>query len=179
MGWMEDTITFRGAIRRSGNSLVTAIPADLSQRFPLRKGQEFLIYGLSRKNPDFEEVLQIYLGYFVAHEKAPALILRVEAKAEELRRIQEIIGRLREKYLLLTVNLSKLSESEVEIALIFSASTLESIRRVGKLKEVEDAAAELEYNLSSQGFKVLEKKVEDKIIEWRKHGFREALESPI
>ena len=167
MSWMEDTVTFRGAIRRSGNSLVITIPAELSQRFLLREGQELLIYGLSRKSPDFEGALQIYLGYFVVHEKAPALILRVEAKAEELRRLQEIIERLREKHLPSRVDLRKLSESEVEIALIFGAITPESIRRVRELKEVEDAAAELEFNLSSQGFKILEKKIEDKIIEWR------------
>ncbi len=167
MSWMEDTVTFRGAIRRSGNSLVITIPAELSQRFLLREGQELLIYGLSRKSPDFEGALQIYLGYFVVHEKAPALILRVEAKAEELRRLQEIIERLKEKHLPSRVDLRKLSESEVEIALIFGAITPESIRRVRELKEVEDAAAELEFNLSSQGFKILEKKIEDKIIEWR------------
>lgn len=167
MSWMEDAVTFRGAIRRSGNSLVITIPAELSQRFLLREGQELLIYGLSRKNPDFEGALQIYLGYFIVHEKAPALILRVEAKAEELRRLQEIIERLREKHLPSRVDLRKLSESEVEIELIFGALTPESIRRVRELKEVEEAAAELEFNLSSQGFKVLEKKIEDKIIEWR------------
>ena len=164
---MEDTVTFRGAIRRSGNSLVITIPAELSQRFLLREGQELLIYGLSRKSPDFEGALQIYLGYFVVHEKAPALILRVEAKAEELRRLQEIIERLKEKHLPSRIDLRKISESEVEIALIFGAITPESIRRVRELKEVEDAAAELEFNLSSQGFKILEKKIEDKIIEWR------------
>ncbi|HDD42309.1 MAG: hypothetical protein DRN61_05990 [Thaumarchaeota archaeon] len=167
MSWMEDTVTFRGAIRRSGNSLVITIPSELSQRFLLREGQELLIYGLSRKSPDFEGALQIYLGYFVVHEKAPALILRVEAKAEELRRLQEIIERLREKHLPSRVDLRKLSESEVEITLIFGALTPESIRRVRELKEVEDAAAELEFNLSSQGFKILEKRIEDKIIEWR------------
>ena len=167
MSWMEDTVTFRGAIRRSGNSLVITIPAELSQRFLLREGQELLIYGLSRKNPDFEGALQIYLGYFVVHEKAPALILRVEAKTEDLKKLQEIIERLREKHLPSRIDLRKLSESEVEIALIFGALTSESIRRVRELKEVEDAAAELEFNLSSQGFKVLEKKIEDKIIEWR------------
>jgi len=167
MSWVEDTVTFRGAIRRSGNSLVITIPAELGQRFLLREGQELVIYGLSRRGPEFEGALQVYLGYFVVHEKAPALILRVEAKAEELRRLQEIIERLKEKHLPSRVDLRKLSESEAEIALIFGAITPESIRRVRELKEVEDAAAELEFNLSSQGFKILEKKIEDKIIEWR------------
>ncbi len=160
-------MTFRGAIRRSGNSLVITIPAELSQRFLLREGQELLIYGLSRKNPDFEGALQIYLGYFIVHEKAPALTLRAEAEEKDLRKLQEIIEELSEKYLPSRIDLRKLSKSQVEVELVFGALTPRSVRRVRERGEVEAAAAELEFNLSSHGFKVLEKKIEEKIIEWR------------
>jgi len=54
MSWIEDSVVFRGAIRRSGNSLVITIPSELSQRLLLREGQEFIIYGIGRKRPEFE-----------------------------------------------------------------------------------------------------------------------------
>ena len=167
MSWIEDTVTFRGAIRRSGNSLVITIPAELSQRFLLREGQELLIYGLSRKDPDFEGALQIYLGYFVVHEKAPIAVFRVEAGESDLKRLQEIIEEIRRKYLPSLVNLRRIGESQVEIELVFGAISSEGIRRVREKKEVEDAMAELDFNLSSNGFKILEKKLGERIVEWR------------
>jgi len=160
-------VAFRGAIRRSGNSLVITIPAELSQRFLLREGQELLIYGLSRKNPDFEGSLQIYLGYFIVHEKALTLTLRVESEEKNLRKLRETIEKLGKKYLPSRINLRKLKESQAEVELVFGALTPESTRRVRERREVEAAAAELEFDLSSHGFKVLEKKIEEKVIEWR------------
>lgn len=167
MSWNEDTVSFRGAIRRSGNSLVITIPAELSQRFLLREGQELLIYGLSRRNPDFEGALQIYLGYFVVHEKAPTAVFRVEAGEADLMKLRRIVEDLKEKYAPSIVNLRKLGDNEVEIELVFGAITPDAIRRVRKRDEVEAAAAELEFNLSSQGFRVIEKKLGEKIVEWR------------
>lgn len=167
MSWIEDTVTFRGAIRRSGNSLVITIPAELSQRFLLREGQELLIYGLSRKDPDFEGALQIYLGYFVVHEKAPIAVFRVEAGESDLKRLQEIIEEIKRKYLPSLVNLRRIEESQVEIELVFGAISSEGIRRVREKKEVENAMAELDFNLSSNGFKILEKKLGERIVEWR------------
>ena len=167
MSWTEDTVTFRGAIRRSGNSLVITIPAELSQRFLLREGQELLIYGLSRKSPEFEGALQVYLGYFVVHEKAPAAIFKLEIGEEQLRKLQTIVKELEEKHLPSAVNFRKLGENLVEVEFVFGAITSTSIRRVREKREVESAAAEIEFKLTSEGFKILEKKIEDKIVEWR------------
>ena len=50
---------------------------------------------------------------------------------------------------------------------VFGAITPTTIRRVRERKEVEAAASEIEFKLSSAGFKISEKKIEDKIIEWR------------
>ena len=61
----------------------------------------------------------------------------------------------------------KLGDNEVEIELVFGAITPDAIRRVRGRDEVEAAAAELEFNLSSQGFRVIEKKLGEKIVEWR------------
>ncbi|MCS6769353.1 MAG: hypothetical protein NZ570_02830 [Candidatus Caldarchaeum sp.] len=78
LSWVEDMVSFRGVIRRSGNSLIATIPPELSQRFLIREGQEYTIVGMSRMNPDFEGALQIYLGFFTVLEKAPRVDLVVE-----------------------------------------------------------------------------------------------------
>ena len=167
MSWSEDSVTFRGAIRRSGNSLVITIPAELSQRFLLREGQELLIYGLSKKTPEFEGALQIYLGYFIIHEKAPAAVFKIEAENERLAELQRIVKEIEEKHLPSRVDFMKLEGSTLEVAFIFGAVTPTAIRRVRERMEVEAAASAIEFKLTSASFKILEKKIEDKIVEWR------------
>ncbi|MEM1937845.1 MAG: hypothetical protein QXV14_07835 [Candidatus Caldarchaeum sp.] len=78
LSWVEDMVSFRGVIRRSGNSLIATIPPELSQRFLIREGQEYTIVGMSRMNPEFEGALQIYLGFFIVLEKTPRLDVAVE-----------------------------------------------------------------------------------------------------
>jgi hypothetical protein len=72
LSWNEDTVSFKGVIRRSGNSLIATIPPELSQRFLIKEGQEY-----TRMRPDFEGALQIYLGFFTVYEKA----FRVDVEA--------------------------------------------------------------------------------------------------
>lgn len=167
MGWVEDAIMFRGAIRRSGNSLVITIPAELSQRFLLREGQEIIIYGLSRRGPEFEGALQIYLGYFVAHEKAPAITFKIRAPVGRLGQLQEILKEVEAKHLPSSLNTKKLEENIIELELIFGSITPNALKRIRSMDEVNSAAAEIEFKLSSSGFDVVEKTVTEKIIEWR------------
>jgi hypothetical protein len=77
LSWNEDTVSFKGVIRRSGNSLIATIPPELSQRFLIKEGQEYTILGMTRMRPDFEGALQIYLGFFTVYEKA----FRVDVEA--------------------------------------------------------------------------------------------------
>ena len=165
MSWVEDTVAFRGAIRRSGNSLVITIPAELSQRFLLREGQELLIYGISRRGPEFEGGLQIYLGYFVVHEKLPSARFRVEVG--DLTKLQTIIKEIEREYLPSRVLHRRVGDGVVELQFMFGAITEKGIRRVRSMEEVEEIASTIEFKLSSEGFKVLERSVEEKIIEWR------------
>ena len=167
MSWVEDTVTFRGAIRRSGNSLVITIPAELGQRFLLREGQELVIYGLSRRGPEFEGALQVYLGYFVVHEKAPAVIFKIKAPGDKLEQLQKVLNELEEKYLPSAVNVRKLEGDLIEVELLFGAITPNAIRRVRSEEEVSAAAAEIEFKLVSSGFEVVEKRITEKIVEWR------------
>jgi len=167
MSWVEDTVTFRGAIRRSGNSLVITIPAELGQRFLLREGQELVIYGLSRRGPEFEGALQVYLGYFVVHEKAPAVIFKIKASGDKLEQLQKVVNELEGKYLPSAVNVRKLEGDLIEVELLFGAITPNAIRRVRSKEEVSSAAAEIEFKLVSSGFEVVEKRITEKIVEWR------------
>uniref|UniRef100_A0A7C5U5Y7 Uncharacterized protein n=1 Tax=Caldiarchaeum subterraneum TaxID=311458 RepID=A0A7C5U5Y7_CALS0 len=89
MSWVEDTVSFRGVIRRSGNSQIATIPPELSQRFLIREGQEYTIVGMTRANPDFEGALQICLGFFVVLEKAPRLDIVVEEL--DIQQIEELL----------------------------------------------------------------------------------------
>jgi len=178
MSWTEDAVSFRAVIRCSGNSLVITIPVELSQRFLLKEGQELLIYGLSRSGPDFEGSLQVYLGYFIVHEKASALIMRIDVGDKSLRRLQEIVDEVCRKHFPSRMGLRMLGKSQVEIELVFDAITPTAIRRLREMSEVEAAASELEFTFSSAGFKILEKRIEEKIVEWEGYRSCEALEAP-
>lgn len=167
MSWVEDAVTFRGAIRRSGNSLVITIPAELSQRFLLREGQELVIYGLSRRGPEFEGALQVYLGYFVVHEKAPTAVLKVRASGDRLRQLQEVVREIEVEHLPSSVNIRRLGEDLIEVELVFGAITPSGVRRVKSMEEADSAAGEIEFKLASSGFDVVEKAVIEKIVEWR------------
>lgn len=167
MSWIEDTVTFRGAIRRSGNSLVITIPAELSQRFLLQEGQELVIYGLSRRDSEFEGALQVYLGCFVLHEKTPTVIFKVRVPEERLKQLQEIMREVEGKHLPSAVNLKKLGEDLIEIELLFGAIAPNTIRRVRKVEEVNSIATEIEFKLASNGFDVIDKVVTERVVELR------------
>ncbi|MEM1776006.1 MAG: hypothetical protein QW079_03655, partial [Nitrososphaerota archaeon] len=119
MEWVEDSVVFRGAIRRSGNSLVITIPSELSQRFLLREGQEFVIYGIGRKKPYFEGGLQIYLGYFVVNEKIQTLKFRIQSPRESSEKLVTIMKEVGENYLASDVKYRQIDSSEVEVELHF------------------------------------------------------------
>ena len=165
MSWVEDTVAFRGAIRRDGNSLVITIPAELSQRFLLRESQELLIYGISERGPEFGGDLQIYLGYFVVHEKLPTARFRVEA--DDLAKLQTIIKEIEREYLPSRVLCKIVEDRTVELQFMFGAITEKGIKRVRSIEEVEEIASTIEFRLSSEGFNVLERGVEEEIVEWR------------
>jgi len=167
MSWVEDKVVFRGAIRRSGNSLVITIPAELSQRFLLREGQELLIYGISRKGPDFEGALQIYLGYFIVHEKLPVVKLKVKVDPMKRGELYQVLSEVERSYMPSMANHKQVEKDLIELEFMFGAITDGGIRRVRNIEEVKELASAIEFKLSSSGFQVLEKSIEEKIVEWR------------
>ncbi|MCS7126300.1 MAG: hypothetical protein NZ929_05245 [Aigarchaeota archaeon] len=167
MEWIEDSVVFRGAIRRSGNSLVITIPAELSQRLLLREGQEFIIYGIGRKRPYFEGGLQVYLGYFIVHEKVPVVRFKIDLGAGSLERFSSLIKEVKEAYSLSDVKYKQVDNTIVEIELYFGALNEKGITRLKTREEVEEAASSIEFKLRMEGFKILERDLVEKIIEWK------------
>ena len=163
MSWTEDSVVFRGAIRRSGDGLVITIPAELSQRFLLREGQEFVVYGVGRKQPEFEGALQVYPGYFIVHDKVPTVRFKVKESGGRLdallKEVESIYAPSRIQY--------KQEEDGVQILFYFGAITEKGVKRPREKKEVEDIAASIEFKFRSQGIEVLEREVIEKIVEWR------------
>ena len=160
MSWVEDAVTFRGYVRRSGNSLVVTIPSELSQRFLIREGQEFIIFGVSRRNPDFEGALQIYLGYFTVYEKAPTLKLRLSKPPEE-----SVVGIIREvarKY-----GATKVLLVEDGVKIVFGAIEDNMVKRTRKVEEVKQIMGDLVKELEENGVKVEESNLSEEIFEWR------------
>ncbi|MEM2237992.1 MAG: hypothetical protein QXR26_05605 [Candidatus Caldarchaeum sp.] len=54
------------------NSLIATIPPELSQRFLIREGQEYIIMGMSRMNPDFRELFKFTSGSSSSLKRLPS-----------------------------------------------------------------------------------------------------------
>ncbi|HID05087.1 MAG TPA: hypothetical protein EYP20_04705 [Aigarchaeota archaeon] len=159
MSWIEDTVSFRGYVRRSGNSLVVTIPAELSQRFLIKEGQEFIILGMGRKTPDFEGALQIYLGYFVVYEKAPVVFLKItNVKGEQLEVINQVAKMLGSTYV---------TPVEDGVKIVLGSIERGVIKRARSMEEAKSIAASLVAELKSHGIDVEEYSVSEEILERR------------
>ena len=75
--WEYDTVYFKGQIRKSGGSLVITIPNELRNRFLLEEGQKVRIIGVTRKRPQVEGGLLIFLGRFQVIEEVKGYTLRL------------------------------------------------------------------------------------------------------
>ncbi len=159
MSWIEDTVSFRGYVRRSGNSLVVTIPSELSQRFLIKEGQEFIILGMGRKNPDFEGALQIYLGYFVVYEKAPTVFLKIPNVREgQLEVVKQAAKKLGATYV---------TNFEDGVKVTFGSIEDGIIKRAKSVEEAKQVASSLITELKSLGVEVEEYSVSEEIIERR------------
>ena len=159
MSWVEDTVSFRGYVRRSGNSLVVTIPAELSQRFLIKEGQEFIILGMSRRNPDFEGALQIYLGYFVVYEKVPVVFLRVGELAEGQ---MDALDRIAKKH-----GATEVVKVEGGVKVVFGSIAGGVIRRARSVEEVRQITQALVGEAKELGIEVAEHNVSEEIFERR------------
>jgi len=164
--WVEDSVVFRGVIRRSGNSLAITIPAELLQRFLLKEGQEFVMLGMSRSRPDFEGAIQVYLGYFIVYEKAFGISLTLFVD-EKLNEVLKTLEHLITKYGATKYTKRILEESRLEIKATFGMIADGSFKRMRSKEEVESIMTDMLAELLSMGVKVESSNVFEEILEWR------------
>ncbi|MCL7399021.1 MAG: AbrB/MazE/SpoVT family DNA-binding domain-containing protein [Thaumarchaeota archaeon] len=164
--WVEDSVVFRGVIRRSGNSLAITIPAELLQRFLLKEGQEFVMLGMSRSRPDFEGAIQVYLGYFIVYEKAFGISLTLSVD-EKLNEVLKTLEHLLTKYGATKYTKRILEESRLEIKATFGMIADGSFKRMRSKEEVESIMTDMLAELLSMGVKVESSNVFEEILEWR------------
>ncbi|MCL7387222.1 MAG: AbrB/MazE/SpoVT family DNA-binding domain-containing protein [Thaumarchaeota archaeon] len=164
--WVEDSVVFRGVIRRSGNSLAITIPAELLQRFLLKEGQEFVMLGMSRSRPDFEGAIQVYLGYFIVYEKAFGISLTLSVD-EKLNEVLKTLEHLITKYGATKYTKRILEESRLEIKATFGMIADGSFKRMRSKEEVESIMTDMLAELLSMGVKVESSNVFEEILEWR------------
>ncbi len=163
MSWVEDTVSFRGVVRRSGNSLIATIPLELSQRFLIREGQEFTIVGMSRYSPDFEGALQIYLGFFKVLEKAVTLSVKVDGGYDAFEKVEDV-GK---KYGATRVVKSFMDDGMAEIKIIFGAVEKSKTRMPRKIEEIKALEPNIRHDLEAMGVRVLSSSLSEEIYELR------------
>jgi hypothetical protein len=164
--WVEDSVVFRGVIRRSGNSLAITIPAELLQRFLLKEGQEFVMLGMSRSRPDFEGAIQVYLGYFIVYEKAFGISLTLSVD-EKLNEVLKTLEHLITKYGATKYTKRILEEGRLEIKATFGMIADGSFKRMRSKEEIESIMTDMLAELLSMGVKVESSNVFEEILEWR------------
>jgi len=81
--WEYDTVYFVGQIRRSGGSLVITIPNELRNRFLINEGQKVRIIGVTRRRPQVEGGLLIFLGRFSVIEEVEGFTIKVKLPSDE------------------------------------------------------------------------------------------------
>ncbi|MEM3885102.1 MAG: AbrB/MazE/SpoVT family DNA-binding domain-containing protein [Nitrososphaerota archaeon] len=164
--WIEDSVVFRGMIRRSGNSLAITIPAELLQRFLLKEGQEFVMLGMSRFRPDFEGALQIYLGYFIVYEKTFGISLTLYI-GEKLNEVLKTLEHLATRYGATKYTKRILEDGKLEFKAIFGMIADGSFKRVRSKEEVESIMTDILAELLSMGVKIESSSLFEEILEWR------------
>ncbi|MEM2909654.1 MAG: AbrB/MazE/SpoVT family DNA-binding domain-containing protein [Nitrososphaerota archaeon] len=164
--WVEDSVVFRGIIRRSGNSLAITIPAELLQRFLLKEGQEFVMLGMSRLKPEFEGALQIYLGYFIIYEKAFGIALTLSVD-ERLGEILKTLEQISAKHGATKCTKRMLEDGKLGFRAVFGMITDEGFKRLRTKEDVESIMTEMLAELLSVGVKVESSSIFEEIIEWR------------
>jgi len=161
LSWVEDTVVFRGVVRRSGNSLIATIPPELSQRFLIREGQEYTIVGMTRASPDFEGALQIYLGFFVVLEKAPRLDLVVEGL--DFQSLEQLL----KKYDATNVVLKKSENNSVACYAVFTAVEKNRVKLPKTVESVQELLPSLQREVESLGGVVKSAEVSEVVVENR------------
>ncbi len=174
MSWEEDSVSFMGTIRRSGNSFVITIPIELINRFLLKEGQKVRIVGMSRKTFEFQGMVGVLLGSFFIKEKVPCIELElsnpeliVAEKELESRKIQSCptIENLAEKYEA-TSFVYDLRGNNILNVKIFFGIIGKTLLRPKKKEQVKKICNEIIREVKEKGVEVLSSEVFEEEMEW-------------
>jgi len=174
MSWEEDSVSFMGTIRRSGNSFVITIPIELINRFLLKEGQKVRIVGMSRKTFEFQGMVGVLLGSFFIKERVPGIELElsnpeliVAEKELESRKIQSCptIENLAEKYEA-TSFVYDLRGNNILNVKIFFGIIGKTLLRPKKKEQVKKICNEIIREVKEKGVEVLSSEVFEEEMEW-------------
>lgn len=174
MSWEEDSVSFTGTIRRSGNSFVITIPIELIDRFLLQEGQKVRIVGMSKKTFEFQGMISVLLGNFLIKEKVLGIELElsnpeliVAEKELESRMVQScpIIERLAEKYEATSFVYDLKGNNRLNVKIFFGIIGKTLLRPKSKV-QVEKIGDEIIRNVKAKGVEVLSSEVFEEETEW-------------
>lgn len=163
--WVEDSVSFNGTIRRSGNSLIITVPSELAKRFLISEGQEVLIVGLTRKLFNFEGMIGIYLGNFKVKENIYGISFDIEVGEEKVG-IEDFpfIQAIADKYGATGVALLR-DERRVNIRMLFGCIR-EVVLKPKTKEDVEKIMRDLTYEAQKAGVELRDLKVFEEEVEW-------------
>ncbi len=164
-GWEYDTVYFSGQIRRSGGSLVITIPNELRNRFLLNEGQKVRIIGVTRKRPQVEGGLLIFLGRFSVIEEVEGYTLKVRIPAninlEEAR--EEIYSYLTEQLNATNIYIEE-DKREFKIDVYFGQIVNNEI--IPREEDIEEIGDKIKRFLKRMGYKLVDMKKMKEIQRW-------------
>ncbi|OYT53993.1 MAG: hypothetical protein B6U77_03115 [Candidatus Hecatellales archaeon ex4484_218] len=173
--WEEEAVSFTANIRRSGSSYVITIPSELFHRFLLKEGQTVRVYGMTRKTPELQGMVGVFLGTFQVVEKYYGI--RIVARNVEIGKgikspeeeptkgILQKVEEIAEKYSA-TGMFVDVEDEKVEIRILFGFITQNSILKPKAKNDVKKIMDEITAEIKSGGGIISEAKIFEEKTEW-------------
>lgn len=173
--WEEEAVSFTANIRRSGSSYVITIPSELFHRFLLKEGQTVRVYGMTRKTPELQGMVGVFLGTFQVVEKYYGIRIvarNVEigkgiksSEEEPTKGILQKVEEIAEKYSA-TGMFVDVEDEKVEIRILFGFITQNSILKPKTKNDVKKIMDEITAEIKSGGGIISEAKIFEEKTEW-------------
>jgi len=172
--WEEEAVSFAGNIRKSGNSYVITIPAELFQRFLLREGQSVKVFGMTRRTPELQGMIGLFLGSFQVTEKQFNLEITIknasritEEREESGKTVRSIpiIERAAEKYAATGFYID-IAGDEAKVKIIFGCITPQTIIKPKTKEEVAKIKDYIIDEIRRAGGTVESAKILEEEAEW-------------
>ncbi len=172
--WEEEAVSFTGNIRRSGSSYVITIPSELFYRFLLKEGQTVRIYGMTRRTPELQGMVGVFLGSFQVFEKYYGIkivarnieIATIEEEGEEKAKTIPVVEEIAEKYSATGMFVDITDEGKVEIRILFGFITPHSILKPKTRQDIEKIMSEIIAEIKRRNGIIEESEIFEEEAEW-------------